>query len=345
MGRAGVVIGLLAVLAGAGLSADPLLTRPETVGGRILIYPDHRDPRIIHYVPSELALSRAFGSPQFFFYKYVYVKPDDPHGSQTLAGGVLTLTVEFKDETETLKSLKGPSYEFRPVPIETMTCVLGYHPIEGEPRDAGREDLARKKVLWTQKSFTLPLKRESASYLWSVFEDDKAAGLSVDCEFGYGGYELDDEGKLKPGSRDGRLSLGVPVSMAADPGLFKLVNLAGKIAFNYRRMSVLCFDFVNGTSGDVSKVTAEIEILTARRQRDFKTVSFTADSEPQVDLEFDIPEAKGGQYRYRLTRVLKDGRSERSEWKESDDMFLDLSTYDISIHDGSRNVPAQGGLR
>ncbi len=345
MSRARVVIGLLAALAGAGLSADPLLTRPETAGGRVLLYPDHRDPRVFYYVPSELALTRAFGSPQFFFYKYIYVKPDAPEGPQTLAGGVLTLTVEFKDETEALRALKGASYEFRPVPIEAMTCTLGYHPVEGEPPEAGREDLARKKLLWTHKSFTLPLKRESASYLWSVFEDAKAAGLSVDCEFSYSGYELDDEGKLKPGSRDGRLSLGVPVSMAADPGLFKLVNLAGKIAFNYRRLSVLCFDFVNGTSGDVFKVTAEIEILTARKQRDFKTVSFTADSEPQVDLEFDIPEAKGGQYRYRLTRVLKDGRSEKSGWKESDDMFLDLSTYDVSIDDGSRNVPAQGGLR
>jgi len=345
MNRATAVLGLLVLLAGMGLSADPLLTRPETAGGRIIIYPDHRDPKVFYYVPGELVLARAFGSPQFFFYKYVYVKPGAPEGAQTLAGGVLTLTIEFKDETEALKALKGASFEFRPVPIESMTCVLGYHPVEGEPQEAGREDLARKKLLWTQKSFTLPLKRESASYLWGVFEGDKAAGLSVDCEFSYGGYEIDDEGKLKAGARDGRLSLGVPVSMAADPGLFKLVNLAGKIAFNYRKLSVLCFDFVNGTSGDLAKITAEIEILTARKQRDFKTVSFTADSEPQMDLEFDIPEAKGGKYRYRLTRVRTDGRSEKGEWTESDDMFLDLSTYDFSIDDGSRNVPAQGGLR
>lgn len=339
MDRATAVLGLLAFLAGAGLSADPLLTRPETAGGRILIYPDHRNPNLFYYVPSELGLARAFGSPQFFFYKYVYVKPDDPQGPQTLAGGVLTLTVEFKDETETLKTLKGDSYEFRPVPIEAMTCILVYHPVDGGRQDEGREYLARKKLLWTRKSFTLPLKRETASFLWGLFEGDKSAGLSVDSEFTYTGYELDDEGKLKPGTRDGRLSLGVPVSMTADAGLFKLINLAGKIAFNYRRLSVLCFDFVNGTSGDISKITAEIEILTARKQRDFKTVSFTADSEPQVDLEFDIPEAKGGKYRYRLTRIRADGRSEKGEWTESDDMFLDLSAYDISVKDGKNAVP------
>jgi hypothetical protein len=345
MERAGAVLGLLAFLAGAGLAADPLLTRPEAVGGKILVYPDHRDPKLFYYVPSELALSRSFGSPQFFFYKYVYVKPDAPQGPQTLAGGVLTLTVEFKDETEILKALKGASFEFRQVPIEALTCDLVYHPVGGEGRAEDKEGLAHKKLLWTRKSFTLPLKRETASYLWGIFEDDKATGLSVDCEFTYGGYEWDDEGKLKEGARDGRLSSGIPVSMAADRDLFKLINLADKIAFNYRRLSVLCFDFVNGVSDDVSKITAEIEILTARKQRDFKTVSFSADSDPQVDLEFNIPETKGGKYRYRLTRVRTDGKSERSEWAESDDMFLDLSTYDIAVKDGSLTVIARGGLR
>lgn len=336
MKRAAAVLGFLA-LAGvlaSGLFADPLLSKPETVEGRILIFPDHKAPNVYYYVPAGLALVRSFDRPQFFFYKYVYVKADAPEGPQTIAGGVLTLAVEFADETEALRKGKGTGFEYRPVPVDKLTCVLSYTRLEAEGAEAEKEELAKKELLWTRKSFTLPLGRASASYLWKIFEDAKATGLSVECEFTFRGYEFDDEGKLKDGERDGRLSFAVPVSMAADPGLFKLVNLADKVSFNYRRMSVLCFDFVNGTNGEVAKITAEIEILTAKKQRDFKTVAFQAGSEPQVDLEFDIPEARGGTYRYRVTRIFSDGRSEKSEWKAGGEMFLDLSTYDIEAGNG-----------
>ncbi len=332
MRRAAVAIGLLFLLAGAGgtaLFADPLLSRPETVDGRVLVFPDHRTPNLYYYVPAGLALVRAFDRPQFFFYKYVYVKTDAAGGAQTIAGGVLTLAVEFADETETLRKAKGQAAEFRPVPIEALTCVLSYSRIEAEGGEEKKEELAKKELLWTRKSFTLPLGRDSASYLWRIFEDAKATGLSVECEFGFKGYELDDEGKLKDGERSSRLSFAVPVSMAADPGLFQVVNLADKVSFNYRRLSLLCFDFVNGTAGGTVKLAVEVEILTAKRQRDFKTAAFTAGSEPQIDLAFDIPEAKGGTYRYRLTRVFADGRSEKGDWTQGGDMFLDLSTYDI----------------
>lgn len=332
MGRAAAAIGLLAVLAGAGaapLRADPLLSRPETVDGRVLIFPDHRSANVYYYVPAGLALVRTFGKPQFFFYKYVYVKADAPGGPQTVAGGVLTLAVEFADETEALQKAKGASFEFRPVPVEELTCVLSYTRLEGEGGAAEREELAKKELLWTRKSFTLPLGGDSAGYLWKIFEDAKATGLSVECSFAFKGYELDDEGKLKDGERSARLSFAVPVSMAADPALFQVVNLAGKVSFNYRRLSVICFDFVNGTAGKTVKLAVEVEILTAKKQRDFRTVAFMAGSEPQVDLAFDIPEARGGTYRYRLTRIFADGRSERGEWTAGGEMFLDLSTYDI----------------
>jgi len=341
MKRSASVIVLLACLgaAGSGLIADPLLSKPETVGGRILLFPDHKVPNLYYYVPAGLALVRSFDKPQFFFYKYVYVKADAPEGSQTIAGGVLALAVEFADETETLRKAKGAGFEYRPVPIDKLTCVLSYSRLEpGDPEEK-KEELAKKELLWTRKSFTLPLGRDSASYLWKIFEDGKATGLSVECEFTFGGYEIDDEGKLKDGERDQRLSFAVPVSMAADPGLFKLVNLADKVSFNYRRMSVLCFDFVNGTNGEVAKISAEVEILTAKKQRDFRTVVFMAGSEPQMDLEFDIPEAKGGTYKYRVTRVFADGRSEKGPWKEGGETFLDLSSYDIAVKDGKVSIP------
>jgi hypothetical protein len=341
MKRAAAVLMFLALgwALASGLLADPLLSKPETVGGRILIFPDHKAPNVYYYVPAGLALVRSFDKPQFFFYKYVYVKADAPEGPRTIAGGVLTLAVEFADETEALRKAKGAAYEYRPVPVDKLTCVLSYTRLEAEGQEKQKEELAKKELLWTRKSFTLPLGRDSASYVWKIFEDGKATGLSVECEFTFGGYEFDDEGKLKAGERDSRLSFAVPVSMTADPGLFKLINLADKISFNYRRMSVLCFDFVNGTNGKVSKITAEVEILTAKKQRDFKTVTFVAGSEPQMDLEFNIPEAKGGTYRYRVTRIFEDGRSEKGGWKEGGDMYLDLSSYEIEGKNGQGLMP------
>jgi hypothetical protein len=344
--RRGTVVIALLVFIGASVSvlwADPLLSKPETVGGRLIVYPDHKTPNLYYYVPASLSLVRSFDKPQFFFYKYVYVKVNAAGEPQTVAGGVLTLSVEFADETENLRRAKGPGFEFRPVPIDKLTCVLSYSRLEPEAGGEKKEELAKKALVWTKKSFTLPLGRDSASYLWKIFEDGKATGLSVECEFTFGGYEFDEEGKLKAGERDGRLSFAVPVSMAANPDLFKLVNLANKVSFNYRRMSVLCFDFVNGTSGKTAKITAEVEILTARKQRYFKTATFMPGAEPQIDLEFDVPEAKGGTYKYRVSRIFTDGRSERGEWKEGGDMFLDLSTYDISIKNPSNGPSFRGG--
>lgn len=344
MRRGAVAVGLAVLMGGASLFADPLLSRPETVNGRILIFPDHRSPNIYYYVPAGMALGRTFGQPQFFFYKYVYVKPDAPAGPQTIAGGVLALSVELADDTEALRKAKGPGIEFRPVPIEELTCALSYTRLEPEGGGEKTEELAKRELLWTRKSFTLPLGRDSASYLWKIFEDAKATGLSVECAFAFKGYELDDEGKLKAGERSARLSFAVPVSMAGDPDLFKVVNLADKVSFNYRRLSVLCFDFVNGTSGETVKISVEVEILTAKKQRDFRTVMFTAGSEPQVDLAFDIPEAKGGTYRYRLTRIFADGRSERGAWTAGGEMFLDLSTYEIVAKDRPGGWgPGEGG--
>jgi len=321
----------LMILAPAGIQADPLLTRPETVAGKIIIYPDHRTPKLFYYVPTSLILGRTFGQPRFFFYKYIHVKEDSVEGPKTTTGGVLALSVEFGDDTETLKALKGPGFEYRPVPIETLDAVLSYTGIEAEEAAVEKQELTSNKVLWAGKNFTLPLSSSSASYLWQIFEDKKAAGLSVECSFSYGGYELDEEGKLQPGERAGRLSLAVPVTMDDNPDLFKVINLAEKFSFNFRKLTVLYFDFVNETNGDLAKLTVEIEITTARKQRDFEVITFARGTDPQVDLEFDIPEAKGGKYRWRATKIYADGRSEKSGWQEGDNFFLDLSSYELTI--------------
>lgn len=319
------------------LLADPVLTRPETVADRIIIYPDHRNPKLFYYVPTQLRLSQSFGQPNFFFYKYVYVKDQGAADPRTTTGGVLTLSVEFNDETEILKKEKGLQFEYRPVPVETIDISLSYTGLENREEkseaEAEKQALGRNKILWTGKSFTFPLSAASASYLWKIYEEKKAAGLSVDCAFSYGGYELDDEGKLKPGQRDGRLSLEIPVSMEQHPQLFQVINLAQKFSFNYRKLSVICFDFVNGLNGNMVKMTVEVESTTARGQKDVKSAVFSADSQPQHNLEFNVPEAKGGKYRYRVTRVFADGRYERSDWQEGDSAFLDLSSYELVIKD------------
>ncbi|HAR36273.1 MAG TPA: hypothetical protein DCR87_05100 [Acidobacteria bacterium] len=335
--RRAFLLVLMLCFSASFLLADPVLTRPETVAGQIIIYPDHRNPKLFYYVPTALQLSQSFGQPNFFFYKYVYVKDQGEAGPKTTAGGVLTLSVEFGDDSEVLKREKGAQYEYRPVQIETMKISLSYTGLEAEKTKeegtAESQTLGSNKVLWTGKSFSFPLSRESASYLWKIYEEKKAAGLSLEGSFSYSGYELNDEGQLQPGARSGRLSLDVPVSMEQYPGLFKVINLAQKFSFNYRKMSVICFDFVNGLNKDVVKMTVEVESTTARGQKDVKSVVFSSDSQPQYDLEFNVPEAKGGKYRYRITRVYADGRSVRSDWQEGDNAFLDLSSYELVIRD------------
>jgi hypothetical protein len=330
---AGLLV-LLLLIGTTGLLADPVLTRPETVADRIIIYPDHKNPKLFYYVPTQLNLSQTFGQPNFFFYKYVYIKDRGTDDPRSTTGGVLTLSVEFGDATEILKKEKGLQFEYRPVPVETIDISLSYTGLENKEQaetEGEKKALGSNKILWTGKSFTFPLSGASASYLWKIYEEKKAAGLSVECSFSYSGYELDQEGKLQPGERSGRLSLDVPVSMEQYPGLFQVINLAQKFSFNYRRMSVICFDFVNGLNDDVVKMTVEVESTTARGQKDVKSVVFSADTQPQYNLEFNVPEAKGGKYRFRLTKIYTDGHSERSPWQEGDNAFLDLSSYELVI--------------
>ncbi len=328
--RAFFFILFVAVLAGmqVRIHADPLLNKGKVIGDKIMVFPDHSIPNVFYYVPTKLELTQAYGQPQFFFYKYVYIKSDPSGETERMAGGVLTLSVEFSDESPSLKEIMGENLEFKPVPVEELVCILNYSVFDGEEQK--EEELSQRKAPWTKKSFTVPLSRKTAPYLWEIFEDDKALGLSMDCAFTYSGYEM-KEGKFEEGQRTDRMAFPVGVSMTEYPDLFKVVNLANKVSFNFRHMNVLCFDFVNEINPDVLRKVIEIEIQTARGQRDFKRIYFSKDSETQQELEFDIPEKKGGTYRYRVTHIFNDGRTQRSDWKEGNDFYLDVSEYEILV--------------
>jgi len=309
------------------------LSKPEVMAGKFLIYPDYHHPEIFYYVPTRLSLVKTYGQPQFFFYKYIYVKQGSTVEPQTVAGGVLALAIEFADDSEIISQLKGKMAEIRPVSIEKIKCTLNYESLEDITKvesNRAKENLAERQIIWARKGFTLSLSRYSAQFLWQIFEGDKATGLTVECEFEYKGYELDAEGKIVEGARWARISFPVPISLKQNPELFKVINLAEKFSFNYRRLTILCFDFVNKLNDKVAKIIVEVGITTARGQRDFKTVTFTADSDSQIDLEFKIPEVRRGKYLYRITRIYEDGHEERSAWIEGSDMFLDISTYGLA---------------
>ncbi len=340
--------------------ADPVLNQGRTIEEKIVIFPDHRNPKAFYYVPTSFQISEAHGKPQFFFYKYVYIRSDAAGSSESTAGGVLSVSLEISDERATLERIMGKGYEFKVIPIDTMISTLMYNEIgetadtrpagtgsdsgdpeefeskkdEDEDRSGEAEGIGRKigqrRAPFTRKSFSIPLNRESASYLWNLFEEKKNIGLSVDCEFTSSGYEL-SEGKYSDAERTDRMSFPIQISMEQYPDLFKLINLANKVSFNYRTVSVLCFDFANETNPDVLKKTIEVKIETAKGQKDFRTVTFSRDSDPQQELSFNIPEKKGGGYRFRVTTVFKDGRSEKGEWQASNDSYLDVSEYELFI--------------
>jgi hypothetical protein len=322
----------LLILTGTCLTAhaEPLLSQGKIIGDKIMVFPDHATPNVFYYVPTGLELTQAYGKPQFFFYKYVYIKSDPSGETERMAGGVLTFSVEFRDESTELKEMMGRNLEFKPIPVDELKCSLNYSVFDGEEKK--EEELSQRKAPWTKKNFTLPLSRKTAPYLWEIFEGEKALGLSMDCVFTYSGYEL-KEGKYEEAQRIDRMAFPVGVSMTEYPDLFTIINLANKVSFNYRHMTVLCFDFVNETNPDVIRKTVEIEIQTARGQKDFKRIYFSKDSETQQELEFDIPEKKGGRYRYRVAMILKDGRTQKSEWQEGDDFYLDVSEYEIVVKD------------
>jgi hypothetical protein len=322
----------LLILTGTCLTAhaDPLLSQGKIIGDKIMVFPDHATPNVFYYVPTGLKLTQAYGKPQFFFYKYVYIKSDPSGETERMAGGVLTLSVEFRDESTELKEMMGRNLEFTPIPVDELKCSLNYSVFDGEEKK--EEELSQRKAPWTKKNFTLPLSRKTAPYLWEIFEGEKALGLSMDCEFTYSGYAL-KEGKYEEAQRTDRMAFPLDISMTEYPDLFTVINLANKVSFNYRYMNVLCFDFVNETNPDVIRKNVEIEIQTARGQKDFKRIYFSKDSETQQELEFDIPEKKGGTYRFRVTTILKDGRIQRSEWQEGDDFYLDVSEYEILVKD------------
>ncbi len=314
--------------------ADPLLSQGKIIGDQILVFPDHSLPNIYYYVPTKLNLSQSYDKPQFFFYKYVYIKPDASGEMERMAGGVLALSVEFSDESAKLKEMMGQNLEFKPIPVEELKCVLNYSVFDGEEKK--EEELSQRKAPWTKKNFTIPLSRKTAPYLWEIFENEKSLGLSFDCEFTYSGFEL-KEGKYEEAQRTDRMAFPVGVSMKEYPDLFTVINLANKVSFNYRHMAVLCFDFVNEINPDILRKTVEVEIETARGQKDFRRIYFSKESDTQQELEFDIPERKGGTYRYRITQIFKDGRTKRGEWQQGDDFYLDVSEYEILVKNDKKN--------
>jgi hypothetical protein len=252
-------------------------------------------------------------------------------------GGVVAFTLDRPQPSDSQlaawRARKGAGARFQPLPLTTVRCSL----LLVDPAAPTEEGLAvaRRSAPWTARSFSVGLSSEQASLLWAELEQPGNLGLVADVELVAEGYALRG-GESGPAvyertERRDRFSVALPVSRQQHPELFAVVHGAEKAAFDYRELTLFCFDFVNQSIPGLALVSVEVETTTPRGQRERHSDYFTPDGEAIRTLELRVPLPPGAVHRYRVTRVLDSGETLAGPWKQGAGPFLDVSETDLEI--------------
>jgi len=316
------------------------------------LYPDYEEEGLYYFTPEIELGGRMAGGAAFSFLKIVGT--NETAGDEASLGGMLAFTLAQRDpgaaRAAQWKRAIPSASRFLPLPAKRLRADVLLHRLEGGPVQIGRNDAP-----WSERTFRIPLSGVDASKLWKELDGSHGYWLSVEIELDTPGFEGGPQALLEidalaegpidmgvpeaPGTEPGpdrftrtdRFSVPVHVNRRSHPDAFKLVNRDEKKSFTYRSLSVSCFDWVNELAGDVWRIVVEIEVRNERDQRRIETVAFEIDTDPQVDLYFSVPEARGSSYRYRTTHHPNEGEALETDWMSGDAAYLDVSRYELDL--------------
>jgi hypothetical protein len=95
----------------------------------------------------------------------------------------------------------------------------------------------------------------------------------------------------------------------------------------YTGLDVFCFDFIENLDENLYAKMVEVAIPTTGRDL-VEQVTFKDNGEYRNRIEFKLAKDLDRPYRYRISRIWKDGRGDIGRWKEKKgETLLDITAY------------------
>ncbi len=341
--------------AAAGLSAvgaygAPNLQKAFTVG-QVKVYPDHARRNVFYYAPRPLRLHHVNGQPVFRFDLFRYWGRKETGDSDVFrVRGVLTFQVERPQDLRAYQELAlavqqtYPGAVLRPAPISKFASKLIYRTVEasgggkaesgviegGVSRAVGEEgDDEAKEGHWKQRRFTIGLAPHTAELFWRAFEQNRLV-LSLIYSSHVLGVVPND--KANDAWQESTVELAdalpIDVSMAAHPSAFRRTDIGYSMKMAHTTVTVLCYDFINETKPNLYSVQVEVMFRTLRDQDYIERVKFIEnDDEYEREISFRLAKDLGAGYQFRVQRIFKDGRHEKTAWQKHNGQQLDVTYY------------------
>lgn len=250
--------------------------------------------------------------------------------------------------------------KLQPLPIHNLKATL-IHTAETDTvptaYDAGffeGDETASASAYWTERDFTLRLNNDDAQMFWSTLQGDQPT-LSVNYIFSVKGLNsaeaelvtsgtgeinetMEDRIKLENDSINRTISekiiisgaLSIDVDTGKWPDLLKQIDINERIPPEYAALDVYCYDFNNEIREELYAKRLEVKAEgVGNSEVSFKT-TFRA-TEPDIyakTIKFIYAVKLDKPYLYRITEIFKDGKADRSDWKEVENwhQILDITT-------------------
>ncbi len=352
---------LIALLFAASVSDAAPNLRAGFVVNDIKLYPDHKDPALLYYMPSPLRLSKINDKPVFRFDLFRYVGRKETGDSAVFrVRGVLTFEIERSERLSDYQALRAavqrkyPRAVLRPAPITGFESKLVYRTVEsdrGRQSETGSIEGGVSKVIdvkagiskapneeqtgpigegnWKRRRFTIGLRPRTAELFWRGFKENRLL-LSLAYTWRVRGVVSDQKtnGQMRESTADLTDSLPITVSMTAYPDAFVKTDIGQVMEMGHTVLTVICYDFINETKPDLYSVTVEVMFRTLRGQDYVERVQFSENDESyEKEVSFRLAKNLGAGYQYRVQRLFRDGRHETTGWKRHHGQQLDVTYY------------------
>jgi hypothetical protein len=315
---------LIVLLCASAALAAPDLGQFRDIAG-VRVYRDHQRPDTWYLTPPppQLVL-RDDGEPDFGFDLYRYL------GSQATGDrnafwvrGILSMNISrdwepavtnrIRHELAT-DQVKRP--KLRSMPIAEADIRLLFGDLDASWRQGSR---------WSGGQLMLPLNAELAEVLWQTAERGQTLiSLAVDEQLaGLRRSEKEWQEQRVPSTS----TLPVTLDMNAFPGHFRRTSLGGRMVRGYTGLDVFCFDFLENLDPQLYAKAVEVAIPTNGRDL-VEELVFREDGIYRGRIDFELSRDLDQPYRYRISRILRDGSRETGPWQEKrGDTLLDVTRY------------------
>ncbi len=315
---------ILVLCSSAVCRATPDLDRFTDIEG-VRIYQDHENPSKWYMMPARPLLDkRADGTPDYglTLYRYLGRKGTSDSGDFWVRG-ILTFGIERSRKSEISTKIRKElrtrgigSPRTKTMPVSETRISLMF---------ADEQDSRSFSTRWKGGTLVLPLNARLAEILWdAVTAGQTQVSLAID-ETLAGVRKT--ENQWAPASTTQTWVVPIEMDMNAHPAHFRRMDLGARMKVGYTGLDVFCFDFLENLEEDLYAKIVEVAIPTAGRDL-VETLTFRNNGDYRRRIEFKLAKDLDRPYRYRISRIYKDGSKKTGRWqKKSGEALLDITAY------------------